>query len=397
MDSLKQRVNKHIDELSEELIALSSRIHSHPELAYKELQSAGFIVELLRSQGYNPIFPYSGLETSFRVDCKGRGEGPHIAVLAEYDALPEIGHGCGHNIIATTAVGAFLGLAPVMREFDGTISLIGTPAEEGGGGKIAMLEQGGFDDIDYALMIHPTSGKSLIGRGGRAATHLFVNYQGKSAHSSNPSKGINALSALRILFNLIDVVRPTLPPSANINGVITKAGTVGNIIPDRGECEFSVRANTLKELEEILVVIERCAKAVELIIGAPAEIHCGRLYTERYPSLPLGEAFKKNMEFLGEAMHYPDPNEQVGSSDIGNLSIRFPVIHEYLAIAESSIRAHSSQFADAAISERGNEVCLKGAKGLAMTAMDICTDGVLRDESLAFHRQQVPEIYKAGK
>ncbi len=396
MDNLKQKINDRIDGLSDPLLGLSSNIHSHPELAYKEYKSAGYIVELLRGYGLSPTVPYGGLETSFRADITGRGDGPHVAILAEYDALPEIGHGCGHNIIAASAVGAFLGIAAVMQEISGTVSLIGTPAEEGGGGKIAILEQGGFEGIDFALMIHPTSGKSLIGRGGRAATHLFVNYQGKAAHSSNPSKGINALSALRILFNLIDVIRPTLAPSANINGVITKAGTVGNIIPDRGECEFSVRANTLKELEETIAVIERCAKAVEMILGATPEIHCGRLYAERYPNLPMGEAFKKNMKALGEEMHYPDPDEQVGSSDIGNLSIRIPAIHEYLNIADASVPAHSRQFADAAISDRGNVVCIKGAKGLAMTAFDLLTIESLREESQSYHRRQVPGIYTSG-
>jgi amidohydrolase len=396
MDNPKQVIDDRIDELGDQLLGLSADIHSHPELAYNEHQSVAFIVRLLRKHGYESVIPYSGLETAFRADCRGKGDGPHVAILAEYDALPEIGHGCGHNIIATTAVGAFLGLVPLMNELNGTLSLIGTPAEEGGGGKIAMLEQGGFEDVDFALMIHPTSGKSMVGRGGRAATHYFVNYQGKSAHSSNASNGINALSAVRILFSLVDVIRPVLPPSANINGVITKAGTVGNVIPDRGECEFSVRANTLKELEEIIAVIERCAKAAEMVTGAIAGIHCGRLYAERYPSLPLGEAFKKNMEFLGEEMHYPDPDMQLGSSDIGNVSIRIPAIHEYLKIADAGVRAHSSQFADAAVSDRADAVCLLGAKGLAMTALDIFTNETLRHESLSFHERQVPGIYKTG-
>jgi metal-dependent amidase/aminoacylase/carboxypeptidase family protein len=204
------------------------------------------------------------------------------------------------------------------------------------------------------------------------------------------------LSAVRILFSLIDVVRPALPPSANINGVITKAGTVGNVIPDRGECEFSVRANTLKELEKIIAVIERCVKAAEMVVGATTEIHCSRLYAERYPSLPLGEAFKKNMSALGEDMQYPDPDMQLGSSDIGNVSIRIPAIHEYLNIVDSSVPTHSRQFTDAAISARANAVCLLGAKGLAMTALDIFTNETLRHETLAFHEQQVPGIYKTG-
>lgn len=393
MEDMKQRINERIDGLRDPLLRLSAHIHSHPELAYQERQSAGYIVELLRSQGVEVTTAFCGLETAFRADVAGAKDGPHVAILAEYDALPECGHGCGHNIIATAAVGAFLGMKDAIGDVAGRLSLIGTPGEEGGGGKIVILDRGGFDDIDFALMIHPKSGPSTIMRGGRAATHLFVSYQGIAAHSSIPSKGVNALSALRILFNLIDVMRPTLPPSSNINGVITKAGTVGNIIPDRGECEFSVRANTLKELEEVISVIERCAKAAEMVVGAPAEIHWNKLYAERYPSLPLGEAFKRNMEALGEKMEYPDPAEQVGSSDIGNISIRIPSIHEYLSIAEEGVRSHSKPFAEAAISARGDEICIKGAKGLAMTALDIFTDSHLREESIAYHKKQVPAVY----
>ena len=394
MEEKKKRISDDIDGLRDALLLLSSNIHSHPELAYQERVSAAFIVDMLKAQSIQVTTPYCGLETSFRADLEGSKIGPRIAILAEYDALPECGHGCGHNIIATSAVGAFLGMRDAMRSIGGKLSLIGTPGEEGGGGKIALLEGGGFDDIDFALMIHPKSGPSIIGRAGRAATHMFVSYQGVAAHSSNPSKGVNALSALRILFSLIDVIRPTLPPSANINGVITKAGTVGNIIPDRGECEFSVRANTLKELEEVIAAIERCAKAAEMVVPAPAKIHWNKLYAERYPSIPLGEAFKKNMESLGEEMEYPDPAEQVGSSDIGNVSIRIPIIHEYLKIADEGIRAHSKEFAQAAISTRGNEICIKGAKGLAMTALDIFTNESLRKESIAYHRAQIPGVYK---
>jgi amidohydrolase len=395
MEEAKRRIVEGIDGFRDPLLKLSAYIHAHPELAFKEFCSSSFIADFLVAEGVKVTKPYCGLETAFRADLDADNAcGPRVAILAEYDALPDIGHGCGHNIISTCAVGAFLGLRAAMGDLGGGLSLIGTPGEEGGGGKIELLERGGFDDIDFALMIHPKSGPSIIGRGGRAATHLFINFRGVAAHSSNPSKGVNALSSLRALFSLIDIIRPSLPLFSNINGVITKAGTVGNVIPDQGECEFSVRANTLKELEEVIAAIERCAKAVELAIPAPAKIHCVKLYAERYPSLPLGEAFKKNMELLGEPMGYPDPAEQVGSSDIGNLSIKIPIIHEYLSIAEEGIRSHSSKFAEAAISERGNEVCIAGAKGLAMTAFDIFSNSGLREESKRYHSQQVPAIYR---
>ena len=394
MNQLKEKVQQVIDTKKEELIQLSHEIHAHPEIAYEERISSQPICALLEKNGYHVSKGYGGLETAFYAQAVGKQSRPNIAILAEYDALKGIGHGCGHNIIATCAAGAFLGVASVIEELYGSVCILGTPAEEGGGGKITMLENGAFDDVDFAMMIHPTSGNNLILRGGRAAVSMKVAFQGKGAHSSDPSRGINALNALIEVFNGINVMRPLMPVGANVNGIITEGGVAANIIPDHTQGVFSIRGDTLRDLEKIIGILKDCVASAERLTGAKAEIKLGRCYAERYPNKPMGEAFKANIESLGEKVYYPDPKKQYGSSDIGNVSIRMPAIHEYLSIAPEGVNAHTKEFAECALSQRADEVCLLGAKGLAMTAIDLLTNADLRKQALDSHSLQVPEIYK---
>ena len=195
---------------------------------------------MLKSHGFIIEKGIGGLETAFRAEYNGKGKGPTIAYLAEYDALPGIGHGCGHNLIATMAVGAAIGLKEVATHIDGRIVVLGTPAEESGGGKIIMLNEGCFDDVDYALMMHPCV-NNMICRGGLAVRTMTVEYYGKSVHSSYPEGGINALQAVIQTFNMIDQFRALFPLKTNINGIITDGGKASNIIPDYASCEFAVR------------------------------------------------------------------------------------------------------------------------------------------------------------
>ncbi len=397
MTNQKQRICDYIDQISPELLKLSADIHANPETLFNEYKSSGFIVELLKKHGYTVTEKYCGIDTSFRASKKGNGTGPKIAFFAEYDALPEIGHACGHNVIATCATGAFLAVAQMMEEYAGEISIIGTPAEEGGGGKILILDAGGFEDIEYGIMMHPSSGRSIIGRGGRAATGMTIDFKGKAAHSSDPSGGINALNAVISTFNHIDMIRPTLNIQSNINGIITKGGSAANAIPDYAQCKFSLRASTLIELEKLVESVKRCVASAELLTGAKAEIKVSLMSAERYPNLPMGEALKANMLTLGEEMGYPDPNALVGSSDIGNVSIVLPCIHDYLYIAPDGVNSHNADFTVASISPRANEICIKGAKGLAMTALDILEKPELQDEINAYYEKQIPAVYKERK
>lgn len=339
MNQNKLKIIETIDKMQNELLTLSHQIHDHPELGFQEHQAVGFIRTFLEGHGFEVETPYCGLDTSFKAVKKGKHAGPRIAFLAEYDALRGIGHGCGHNIIATCAVGAFSGLAALMDNYDGEISIIGTPAEEGGAGKVILLERGGFHDTDYALMMHPSGGGSnLVGRGGRAATTIRVAFHGKAAHSSAPSNGINALSAAIHVFNQIDLMRPTFQIQDNINGVILEGGTAANVIPAFVRCEFNLRAETMIRIEFLIDLVKSSIERAE--------------------------------------------------------SLTIPAIHDYLSITDDkTIQSHSKAYADAAASPQADEICLKGAKGLAMTALDILEDSKFRDEINAFHDAQVPERY----
>lgn len=394
MDHLKEQATKTIDALRAELVNLSHDIHANPETSLTEYKSVEFIAQVLRNHGFEVQVGIGGLETAFIATKQGKGPGPHVAVMAEYDSLPGIGHACGHNVIATCAVGAFMGTSSVMDDFDGTLSIIGTPGEEADGGKIILLEAGVFDNVDFALMIHPTSGKSLIGRGGRAATSIEVTFKGKSAHSSNPGRGINALNAVISTFNHIDMLRPTFEMQDNVNGIITNGGLAANIIPGEASCEFSLRARTLIDLEKLAEKVKIAANSAAQLTGATPEIHVHRMYAERYPNLPMGEAFKANMATLGEEMHVANPNGMYGSSDVGNVSIKLPAIHDYLWIAPAGVNSHNIEFTAASISERADDVCIKGAKGLAMTAIDIFSSTEFQHEIKESHKKQVPEEYR---
>lgn len=396
MEEKKKQIIEAVDRSREDLLALSKNIHDNPELGFEEFKALEFISGTLEKHGFQVQKGYGGLATSFRAEKTGKENGPTVAFLAEYDALKGVGHGCGHNLIATCSVGAFLGLASVMDELPGRICIIGTPAEEGGAGKVKLLRNGAFDDVDFALMMHPSSGGSnLVGRGGRAACTVKVNFRGKGAHSSVPKNGINALSAVIHVFNQIDLMRPTFDPQDNINGIITNGGSAANVIPAAASCEFCVRADTMKRIEELIGIIRGCVKNAENLTGAVGEVSWDDISAERYPNRPICQAFKDNMHELGIEMTWPDPAKQYGSSDIGNVSIKIPAIHDYLSITDDKmLQAHTAEYAEAAGSPEAQEVCLKGAKGLAMTGYDILSDTEFQKEILEYHEKQIPDFYK---
>ncbi|NLN84395.1 MAG: M20 family metallopeptidase [Firmicutes bacterium] len=392
---MKEKIKERVESLKEELLELSHKIHKNPEIAYEEHKAVAFIKEVLEKHGFVVEQPYAGLETAFKAVKKGKKEGPIIAFLAEYDALPEIGHACGHNIIATCSVGAFLSLAPLIDGLAGEIRLIGTPAEESGGGKIQILENGGFEGVEYALMMHPSSGeKGLVNRGGRAATSVYVEFFGKSAHSAGPQAGINALNALIATFNNIDLMRPSLHPSSNINGIITKGGSAANAIPDYAAATFSLRSATLIELEKLSEAVIRCAKAAELLVGARLETKVSSMYAERYPNWPMCEAFKDNMESLGQPMAIGNPQGNYGSSDIGNVSIVIPSIHDYLPACPAGVNSHNIEYTKCTDQPMADNTCILGAKGLGMTALDILTQPELRGSIYDYFEEQIPAEYK---
>ncbi len=390
---LKEIISKEIEDIKDELILLSKNIHEKPELSFNEYSAVENITSMLEKYGFSINRNIAGLDTAFRGEYRGKGEGPTLAFIAEYDALPEIGHGCGHNLIATMAVGAAIGLSKIADKIDGNIVVLGTPGEEGGGGKVIMVDKGVFDDIDYALMMHPST-SNLICRGGLATRGVKIKYHGKATHSSSPETGINALQGVIQTFNLIDNFRAIFPLKTNINGIITYGGSASNVIPDYAACEFSVRADTVKDLNLVVNHIENIVDSVAKLIGVKTNIEKTLIYAERYPNRCIDERLKKNMELFGEIMEYPDPNMKYGSSDIGNVSLVVPAIHSYIRITDREINSHSTDFTKASISDMAHSQMIKGAKGLALTGFDILSDESLRKDIYDEFYNTVPRYGK---
>lgn len=395
MDKLKEQILQAVDEIKDELFGLSHKIHQNPEIRFQEEKAVAWQTELLRKHGFSVEVPFAGLATSYKAAIKGKAAGPRIALLAEYDALEKVGHGCGHNLIASMSVGAAIALARMMGGLEGELMVLGCPAEESGKGKVVMINHGGFANVDYAMMIHPST-RNLIGRGGLAAVVLDVAFRGKAAHSKEPAEGINALTAVIKTFTGIDTLRQVWTDDARINGIITDGGTAPNVIPEYAAARFTVRAKTSKYLLRMLDDIRKAADAAALITGAELSFQPGLMSTERYSNAVMGEILKVNMAVLGETMNYPPHGLSVGSSDIGNVSMLIPTIHEYLAIAPTSVKNHTEEFAQAAISRKGDEMLLKGAKGLAMTAYDIFTDAELREKIYGDFESKVKKERRNG-
>jgi len=387
---LYKEIFEEVEKIKDDIIALSKDIHGNPELGFNEHKALKFIKDLLKKHNFTIEENVGGLETAFKAQFKGKEKGPAVAFLAEYDALPEIGHGCGHNLIAAVSTAAAIALSKVMHDLPGEVMLIGTPAEEGGGGKIILLEKGVFDDVDYALMAHPNT-KALIGRKGLATTDIELEFFGKAAHSSAPEDGINALQAVIQTFNMIDSIRAQFPLKATINGIITHGGIAANIIPDYASCKFCPRAKTVADLKKVLDKINITVEAAKTLTGASSKMSTGSIYAERYPNRVMDEIYKKYMEIQGEKVEYPDPDMKVGSSDIGNVSFKVPTIHPYFKIADPGVNSHSKDFANAAVTDGAHESAIKTAKALACTAYEILTNEKVREEIKREFDETVPK------
>jgi len=313
-----------------------------------------------------------GLNTVF-IACSGENPGkPFIAFMAEYDALPEIGHGCGHSLIAPAAAGAAIALRNTLPADFVNICVIGTPEEETTGGKLKLLEKGVFDNIDVAIMFHPhtiTTGlRPCIGR-----TSIVFEFYGKPAHASTyPDKGINALDAVILTFNNINALRQQLREDVRVHGIITDGGKAANIIPDYARAEFFVRAREKSYMEEVVQKVINCAKSASLATAAQLKI--SSLMPTYLPDIPIDsliDCFESNLRVLGYSTQKVSAPYRLGSSDYGNVSQKVPSLMGFISIAPEGTPTHSIQFRDAAISEKGLKVMIDAAKAMAMTAMDV--------------------------
>jgi len=380
----KSDVVKKVDAQSNKLIALSHKIHENPEPGFNEVKASKWLAEYLEKNGFEIERGICQLPTAFR-GSYGNGW-PHIAFMAEYDALPEIGHACGHNIICTTAVGAAVAAKSAVDQFGGSIIVIGTPAEEIYGGKSIMAERGAFSDIDIAMIVHPST-LNVASNRSLACITLDVEFFGKAAHAAVlPEEGINALEAMILSFNGINSLRQHIREQARIHGIITKGGDAPNVVPAYTAGSFLVRAMDDTYLEELKGKVLNCFKAASLATGAKLKFRWKDYYAPLLTNTTLADVLAANMCALGREPQ-PIPDRAFGSSDVGNVSRVVPTIHPEVAIAPRNISLHSAEFAEAAVSEEGNRGLLDGAKALAMTAVDLLvnpeTIAKIKEEFLA--------------
>jgi amidohydrolase len=385
---LKQQVVKQIDATARGLLAVSHAIHARPELAFDEHHASALLCDQLEAAGLPAVRGAYGLATAFESEFTGGTAGPRVALLAEYDALPGIGHACGHNLIATAALGATLALNSVRGDLRGTVRLLGTPAEEKGGGKELMIRAGAFDGVDAAMMMHP-SGINLTTMPCICVAEVRVEYHGRAAHASAmPHRGINALDGLLLAYQAISNLRQHIQPTERIHGIVTDGGTAPNIVPDFAAGDFYVRAANVEDLALLKPRVQACFEAGAKGSGCEVDVRwAGVDYLDLNVSWPLAQCFQRNAETLGRSFFPLEklPAGSSGSTDMGNVSYRVPSIHPMLAAAPSNVVIHHPDFAKWAGSEMGDAAALDGAKALAMTAIDyLATPSLQEDCKRAF-------------
>jgi amidohydrolase len=379
---MRDDVMRAIDATAEELITLARRIHATPEVAFHEVQASTWLAETLEHHGFAVRRGIADLPTAFRAELRGGRPGPVVAFLAEYDALPEIGHACGHNLICTAALGAGIGLAALGAKVPGTVIVLGTPAEEGGGGKVLMLERGAFAGIDAAMMFHPAD-YTLTARPSLASWRLKVKFLGRASHAAAaPEKGINALDALIQMFVNIGLLRQQLREDVRVHGIITYGGAAPNIIPDRAEASFSVRAADGPTAAQTLERVLNCGRAAATASGAPVEFDVKKGYEAMKPSRRLAAAFERQLAALDWPVDPLPERQRMGSTDMGDVSQVIPAIHPYLKIGDG-MEGHTIEFREAALTDRGFGAMLTAAKAMALTGLELLTDPTVLEEARA--------------
>lgn len=370
----EERVAHEIDALAAELHEISMEIHSHPEVGYEEKEACRLLSDRLEQAGFQVERGIAGLETAFLARHPGRTRGPKVAILAEYDALPGLGHACGHNLIATAALGAALGLKGLMDSIDGSLMVVGSPAEEKVGGKIPIVESGLFEGTAAALMVHPR-GDTQLGRLFLATTNMSMVFHGKSSHAAAaPDQGINALDGCIATFNGTNALKKHLRDDVRLHGVILEGGTAANIVPERTRAVFSIRARDRAYLGSVIAKVKACAEAGATMSGCTVEVTMEPVCAEMNFNRALSEAFGQNAEILGHKVLPLTLTVGGGSTDMGNVSQVVPAIHPFLKIGDSSLTPHTREFLEAARTEEAQRYLLDGAKMLAMTAIDVWTN-----------------------
>ncbi|HEY4943443.1 MAG TPA: M20 family metallopeptidase [Rhizomicrobium sp.] len=379
LELLKKDVCAAVDAMRDELLALSHAIHGEPELALEEFRAAQRLTDGIESHGIKVQREAFGLPTGYAAEF-GKAGGPNIAILSEYDALPGIGHACGHNVIATSGYGAAVALSKLNGRLPGRVRYLGTPAEERYGGKEIMARVGAFDGCDAAMMIHP-SNENLVTMPCIAIAEVEAIYHGRSAHASAmPYRGLNALDAVVTAYQSIAQLRQHIRNTDRIHGIITEGGLAPNIVPERAACRFYVRAADAHELAPLKMRVQKCFEAGALATGCRLEVHWGDTdYLDMKTNWPMAELYEANAIKLGrEFFPVKDlPPGYAGSTDMGNVSHRVPSIHPMLGIAPAGVVIHNPEFARHAALDKADAAVIDGAKSMAMTALDLMADARL--------------------
>jgi amidohydrolase len=372
-----------VDDHLDTLVALSHAIHADAEIAYEEHTSSARVADMLEASGFALTRSYCDLDTALHAST---GSGAlHVGICVEYDALPGIGHACGHNVIAAAGVGAALALAPIADQLGITVRVLGTPAEEGGGGKIHLLQRGGFDGLHAAMMVHPAP-YDAVAMPCLAVRHFGVRYHGRSAHASaSPQDGINAADAFTVAQVAIGLLRQHIDPTDRIHGIITHGGDAPNVVPERTEGRWYVRASTLDDLERLYPRVLRCFEAGALATGAELEIvDTGPAYAELVNDAELGALYVEEATGIGRV--FPADGSQgpmLASTDMGNVSLVIPSIHPLIGIDTDGAVNHQPEFAARAVTPSADRAVRDGAVALALTAIRAATTPTIRDRLLA--------------
>lgn len=381
-DELRERIVDAIEAQRDEIIGVAETIRQNPEVGNEERMASALLASKMRDLGFEVEMPVGGLDTAFVAALHGRGEGPVIAVLAEYDALPGIGHGCGHNLIAGSGLAAAVGLHAVMPEINGIFQVVGTPAEESTGGKIPLVNNGVFDDVDAALMAHygentgaPTSypeGTSL------ALVGTNVEYFGKPAHAAaDPYNGVNALNAVIKLFTGLDALRQHVTMDTRIHGIITHGGDAANVVPHYASAFIEVRSASLKGLEDLVAKFDKVAEGAALMTGCEMKITRGNIFHDMRSNYIVGQRYVENMREVGLDIKPRQSRRGMGSTDFGNVSYKAPSVTGSFAISHEPMPGHSQEVVDASGSDFGYDQLIKVSKAMALTAFDLMTDADL--------------------
>lgn len=371
----KKRISERVDARAQTLDRLALEIHARPELAFEERFASSSLADYLESEKVSVQRAAGGLETAFVAEA-GSG-GPLVAILGEYDALPGIGHGCGHNLMGTAAVGAFLALRDTQDGVRGRVRLIGCPAEERGNGKVHLMKGGVFQGVDAAVMYHPGD-RDEIDPLMLAMVNLDVELLGKAAHAAaEPYDGVNALDGLVLGWNAMSALRLLVRSDSRIHGIITDGGKAPNIIPDRAAARLMVRSPDNTYLADLRRRVLACFEGAAVATGAELRPMWSEVCDVVSTNRPLAEAFAENAHALGRTMQPRRPADTHGSTDMGNVTTAIPGIHPFLSITDGPVPGHSTAFTEAARTPLALETMRVAAKALAMTALDVLTDSAL--------------------